>query len=215
MILSGDDFTNGGFPHMTARHTDLGWAPVLALRTGRTGEMAWEFHVPTEYVRDLYDKILDAGGPYGIRDIGYRALESLRVEKQYPAWGTDMRSDSAPFDIGLGARVPSGKPGLLAGPALAALVGSGPSHRLCWFTTDADVVMHGGEMLVCPAADYRAGVRSAGFGHTIGVTTFSAMFPADVEAGSGECEVEVMNHRYPATLLAEPLYDPGGVRVRS
>lgn len=212
--LSDADFGSEAFPYLTARHTELGWAPVLAVRTGPTGELGWEFHLPTEYVADLYDKIVEAGAPYGIRDVGYRAMESLRLEKQYPAWGTDMRSDSTPFDVGQAARVALDKPGLLAGPALAALRGSGPSHRLCWFSTDADVVMHGGEMLVHVAGDVRAGVRSAGYGHTIGVTTFSATLPADVGGDAG-FEVEVMNRRYPATALTEPLYDPRGLRVRS
>lgn len=221
--LSSADFANAAFPYMTAQNTDLGWAPVLALRTTCTGELGWEFHVPTEFVGDLYDKILRAGEQYGIRDVGYRAVESLRLEKQYLAWATDMRSDSNPFEVGRGAAIALYKPGLLAGPALAAVAAAGPGHRLCWFRADADVVMHGGEMLVHAAsptgAETRVGVRSAGYGYTIGATTFSAMLPAGVVGGAcevgGAFEVEVMNRRYPATRLTAPLYDPGGKRVRS
>ena len=211
--LSTADFSNPAFPYMTARWVDLGWAPALALRTTYVGELGWELHVPTEYVRDLYDKILNAGATHGIRDVGYRTVETLRLEKQYLAWAVDMRSDTNPYEAGLGFCVKLAKPDLLAGPALKAIKETGPAQVLRWFTTETDVVMHGGEMLV--HGDTRASVRSAGYGHTIGVTTFSAYLPADVGAEADGFEVEVMNERHPATVLAGPLYDPSGARVRT
>lgn len=211
--LSTDDFSAAGFGYMTARQTDLGWAPVLALRTTYVGELGWEFHIPTEYVRDVYDKLLEAGASYGIRDVGYRAVETLRLEKQYLAWATDMRSDNNPFEVGLGARVKLDKRGLLAGPALRVIADSGPARRLRWFRTDADVTMHGGEMLVHPQTGTLVTVRSAGYGHTVEATVFSAYLPAAVT--DTDFEVEVMNVRYAATRLAGPLYDPAGERVRA
>ncbi|CAN5862563.1 FAD-dependent oxidoreductase [soil metagenome] len=211
--LSTADFSNQAFRYMTAKETDLGWAPVLALRTTYVGELGWELHVPTEYVADLYGKLLDAGAPHNICDIGYRAVESLRLEKQYLAWATDMRSDNTPFEVGLGARVKLAKPDLLAGPALRALAGTGPAQHLHWFRTDADVVMHGGEMLVHPATDTQVSVRSAGYGHTVETTVFSAYLPVSV--AEGDFEVEVMNVRHPAARLAGPLYDPAAERVRA
>ncbi|MGB3485744.1 MAG: FAD-dependent oxidoreductase [Mycobacterium sp.] len=213
--LSADDFSAAGFPYLTARQTSLGWAPVLALRTTYVGELGWEFHVASEYVADLYDKLVESGTPYGIRDVGYRAVESLRLEKQYLAWATDLRSDNNPFEVGLGARVRPAKPGLLAGPALQAIAESGPRQSLNWFRTDADVVMHGGEMLVHKPTGMGVGVRSAGYGHTIATTTFSAYLPAGLDHSDGDFEVEVMNARYPAEILSGPLYDPTGERVRS
>lgn len=212
--LSTIDFSNTAFPYMTAQRVDLGWAPVIALRAGYVGELGWELHVPTEYVRDLYDKILEAGVSLAIRDVGYRAVETLRLEKQYLAWATDMRSDSTPYEVGLGFCVALTKQDLLAGPALRAVKASGPERRLRWFTTDAGVVMHGGEMLVHTRTGSSAPVRSAGYGHTIGLTTFSASLPADLGTADG-FEVEVMNERRPATLLDGPLYDPTGHRVRA
>ncbi|MCP9270592.1 FAD-dependent oxidoreductase [Mycolicibacterium arenosum] len=208
--LSTTDFAGAAFPYMTAQRADLGWAPVIALRATYVGELGWEFHVPTEYVGDLYDKIIEAGAPHGIRDVGYRAVETLRLEKQYLAWATDMRSDNTPYEVGLGFCVAADKPDLLAGPALRA---AKVERRLRWFTTDADVVMHGGEMLVHNATDTRVSVRSAGYGHTVGLTTFSAPLPVELDADG--FEVEVMTRRYPARLLDGPLYDPKGERVRA
>ena len=211
--LSTADFSNDAFPYMTAQRVDLGWAPVLALRTTYVGELGWELHVPTEYVRDLYDKILDAGAPQGIRDVGYRTVETLRLEKQYLAWAVDMRSDTNPYEAGLGFCVKLAKPDLLAGPALKAVKDDGPAQVLRWFTTDADVVMHGGEMLA--HRDVRSSVRSAGYGHTIGTTTFSAYLPSHLGPGDDGFGVEVMNVRHPAAMLTKPLYDPAGARVRA
>ena len=216
--LSSCDLGNEAFRYMTARHIDLGWAPVLALRATYVGELGWELHVPSEYLRDLYDKIVAAGDGLGLRDVGYRAIESLRLEKQYLAWASDIRSDNNPYEAGLGFAVKPDKPALLAGPALRAIREAGPAQRLCWFSTEfstgADVTMHGGELLVHPSSGCHASVRSAGFGFTVGRTIFSAYLPADI-AGESDFEVEVMNQRFAATRHDLPLYDPEGLRVRS
>ncbi len=212
--LSGADFGNEAFGYMTARQVDLGWAPVLALRATYVGELGWEFHVPAEYLRDLYDKIVIAGADLGLRDVGYRAIESLRLEKQYLAWATDIRAEDNPYEAGVGFAVRPGKPELLAGPALRAVREAGPARKLSWFSTDADVVMHGGELLAHPGSEFATSVRSAGYGFTVGRTIFSAYLPAEL-ADQTEFEVEVMTRRYPATRHDAPLYDPKGVRIRS
>jgi len=217
--LSSDDFSNAAFAYMTARETDVGWAPVIALRATYVGELGWELHMPTEYVRDAYDRIIEAGEEDGIRDVGYRAVETLRLEKQYVAWAVDVKSDDNPYEAGLGFAVRPDKPGLLAGPALRAVRANGPARRLCWFTADlgcdpADPLMHGGEMVVHEPSGTSASVRSAGYGHTVGRSIFSAFLPAAV-AGEARFEVEVMNRRYPATRHDGPRYDARGERVRS
>lgn len=211
--LTDDDFGGDAFPYMTARETSAGWAPVIALRAGYVGELGWELHAPTEYVRDLYDRILEAGEPFGIRDIGYRAIDTLRLEKQLLAWAADIKSDTDPYAAGLGFAVRPDKPDLLAGPALRAIRSRGPERRLCWFSADIDAVMHGGEMVVHPPTGTPANVTSAGFGHTVGRHIFAAYLPAGL-AGETDFEVEVAGVRYPATRHGAPLYDPGGLRVR-
>jgi 4-methylaminobutanoate oxidase (formaldehyde-forming) len=219
--LSSCDLGREAFRYMTAQHIDVGLAPVLALRASYTGELGWELHVPSEYLRDLYDRIVAAGDDLGLRDVGYRAIESLRLEKQYLAWAGDIRSDNNPYEAGLGFAVKPDKPALLAGPALRAIREAGTAQRLCWFSTElstglstgADVTMHGGELLAHPASGVEAAVRSAGFGFTVRRTIFSAYLPAAV-AGENDFEVEVMNQRFAATRHDLPLYDPTGARVR-
>jgi sarcosine dehydrogenase len=228
--LSQADLSGTAFPYMTARWTDLGHAPVLALRAGYVGELGWEFHVPAEYLRDLYDRLADAGADAGLRDVGYRAVNSLRLEKQYLAWAADVRSDDNPYAAGLGFAIRPDKPGLLAGPALRKIRDDGPAERLCWFTADADVVMHGGEMLTHLDHACAASVRSAGFGFTVGRTIFSAYLPTAVasatvpEAVGGADSpdvparrfvVEVAGERFAAIRHTAPLYDPSGGRIRA
>lgn len=212
--LSDDDFSTTAFPFMHAREVGVGYAPALAMRATYVGELGWELHVPTEYVRDLYDRILEVGEGHGVCDVGYRAVESLRLEKQFLAWAVDIRSDNNPYEAGLGFAVKPDKPELLAGPALRAIKESGPQQRLCWFSTDEDVVMHGGEMVAHPGSGVLASVRSAGYGHTVGRTIFSAYLPTDV-AKETEFEVEVANRRFPVMRHDGPLYDPKGLRIRS
>lgn len=212
--LSVTDLSSDAFPYMTAQHIDVGWAPALALRATYVGELGWELHIPTEYARDVYDKILEAGEAFEIRDIGYRAIDTLRLEKHFLAWAGDIRADNNPYEAGLGFAVKPDKPELLAGPALRAIKESGPQQKLCWFDADIDSVMHGGEMVVHRESGTLTSVRSAGFGHTVGRHVFSAYLPIEV-AKETDFEVEVANRRFPATRHGAPLYDPKGERVKA
>jgi len=213
--ISTDDWSNENFAYMTARWTDVGWAPALALRATYVGELGWELHIPSEYVRDAYDKILAAGEEFGIRDVGYRAIESLRLEKQYLAWAVDIKSDTDPYSAGLAFAVKADKPELLAGAALREIRDSGPTKRLCWFTTDAEVVMYGGELLEHLPSQTSVSVKSAGWGHTVGKNIFSAYLPTELAEHNDGFEVEVYNQRFSAVRHDGCLYDPKGERVRA
>jgi len=212
--ISWADLSNEAFPYMTAQRIDIGHAPALALRTTYVGELGWEFHVPTEYLRDLYERVVAAGAAHGIRDVGYRALNSLRLEKQYLAWAVDIKADNNPYEAGLGFAVKPDKPELLAGPALRTIRDEGPARRLCWFSADADVVMHGGECLTHPTATLVTNVRSAGYGYSVGRTIFSAYVPVALSRDT-QFVVDVATAQHPATRHDGPLYDPGGSRIRA
>ena len=106
------------------------------------------------------------------------------------------------------------KPEPLAGPALREIEQAGPAQRLCWFSTDADVVVHGGELVAHQPSQTVASVRSAGYGHTVGRNIFSAYLQSEI-AKETDFELEVANSRFPATRHDGCLYDPRGSRVRS
>jgi sarcosine dehydrogenase len=211
--LTWEDLGNDSFRYMTAQRISVAHAPVLALRTTYVGELGWELHVPVEYAADLYAHIVEAGSPYGIRDVGYRTIETLRLEKQYLAWAVDIRTDNNPYEAGLSFAVRPDKPELLAGPVLRKIRDEGVSQQLCWFSTDAEAVMHGSELLTHESVPLAATVRSAGFGHTVGRTIFSAYLPADL-ATATDFVVDVATEKFPATRHDAPLYDPAGGRIR-
>jgi 4-methylaminobutanoate oxidase (formaldehyde-forming) len=198
---------------MTAQQISIAQAPVLALRTTYVGELGWELHVPVEYAADLYARIIAAGAAYGIRDVGYRTIETLRLEKQFLAWAADIRSDNNPYEAGLAFAVRPDKPDLLAGPALRKIRDEGVTQQLCWFSTSPDAVMHGSELLTHESHRLATTVRSAGFGHTVGRTIFSAYLPVEL-ATTTDFVVDVATEKFTATRHDAPLYDPTGGRIR-
>jgi glycine cleavage system aminomethyltransferase T/glycine/D-amino acid oxidase-like deaminating enzyme len=213
-ILSGTSMSNSDFPYMSAQNIDLGFAPALALRATYVGELGWEFHIPTEFMLGVYEHLMLVGEEFGIRNVGYRTIESLRLEKQYLAWASDIRSDNNPFEAGLGFTVKADKPGLLAGPALRKIRENGVKQTLCWLTADPEVVMHGDELLTHEHEVLATTVKSAGYGHTVGRTIFSAYLPIAL-ARETDFVVDVATKRFPAVRHDQPLYDPKGVRIRA
>ncbi len=212
--LSWTDLSNDAFPYMSARQIDLGFAPARALRATYVGELGWEFHVPTEYMAGLYEQLLEAGEEFGIRNVGYRSVESLRLEKQFLAWAVDIRADTNPYEAGLSFAVRPDKPELLAGPVLRRMREEGVSRKLCWFSTEPEAIMHGGELLTHDSHELAATVRSAGFGHTVARTIFSAYVPIEL-ASEKDFVVDVATRRFPARRESGPMYDPKGLKVRS
>jgi glycine cleavage system aminomethyltransferase T/glycine/D-amino acid oxidase-like deaminating enzyme len=204
--LTDAPLDNTNFPYMSARELDLGYAPALALRVTYLGELGYELHVPVEYALYLYEALWAAGAPFGIANVGYRAINSLRLEKHYLIWGSDITPDYNPYEAGLGFCVAANKGDFLARDTLAAIKAAGPRQRLTWFTAPPEIDMYGGEIVL--AGDRVLGrVTSAGYGYTVGRNILCAYVAAD-EPAHDEYAVEVMGERYPAHRHARPLYDP-------
>ena len=143
-------------------------APVLALRVTYVGELGWELHIPVEFALTVYDALMAAGQPHGIANAGYRAIESLRLEKGYRAWGAEIGPDHSPLVAGLGwaVKLKSGKP-FQGRAALEAQAAKKLPRLLAGFTTDPSIVLLGRETI------YRDGKRvgwltSGGYGYTVG-----------------------------------------------
>ena len=103
--LTRADLSNEAFPYMRAREITVGSVPLLASRVTYVGELGWELYAPAEYGLALYDLLMEAGAPHGLRGGGYRAIESMRLEKGYRAWGTDLTPETTPEAAGLGFAV--------------------------------------------------------------------------------------------------------------
>ncbi|MCZ6785134.1 MAG: aminomethyltransferase family protein, partial [Proteobacteria bacterium] len=221
--LTRDDIADKAFPFGCVRDLSVAGAPVRALRLTYVGELGWELHVPVEFAPGLYDAILEAGRAHGIANGGYRAIESLRLEKGYRVWGAELTPDHSPLEAGLGWAVKlSSEVPFLGREALLASRAHGLERRLAGFSVDdPDVVLLGRETI------YRDGERvgwltSGGFGHTvgrpIGYGYVKPMAPERVDRAfltNGRYELEVATRRVPAALHLRPLYDPDMARVKS
>ncbi len=215
------DVSNAAFPFGTVREIAIAGAPVRALRITYVGELGWELHIPTECALLVYERLVEAGRPLGLVNAGYRAIESLRLEKGYRAWGADIGPDHTPLEAGLGwaVKLKSNRP-FLGRRALDAQSRAPLKKRLAGFTVeDPQIVLLGRETI------YRDGkqvgwLTSGGWGYTVGKSIGYGYVrnPDGVTTDyltSGAYELEVACERVPARLHLAPLYDPKNERVRS
>ncbi len=215
-----DDLTNAGFPFGSAREISIAGCPVLALRVTYVGELGWELHLPTDMAVTIYGALMTAGADLGLVNAGYRAIETLRLEKGYRAWGADIGPDHTPVEAGLAwaCKMKSGVP-FLGRDAVAAQLAGGVKKRLATFTVDdPNVVLLGRETI------YRDGQRvgwlsSGGYGHTIGkpiglgYVRHAEGVTADF-VSAGRYELEVASERVAANVHLQPAYDPQNLRVK-
>jgi dimethylglycine dehydrogenase len=214
--LSGDDLSNEGFPFFRARQVTIGEHRVLAVRISYVGELGWEIHHPLERQRDLYDLLFEAGADLGLVDFGYRALESMRFEKCYRLWGADLSADWSPLQAGLDRFVAFDKGDFVGRDALLRERERGSTHSLACLLVDADDAdTHGYEPVYAGGRRPVAYVSSGGYGHTIERSIALAYLPVEYAAVGTELEVKILGERRPAVVAEQPLYDPGGERLRS
>jgi len=219
--LTRDDISNTGFPFGGARRINVAGAPVTALRVTYVGELGWELHIPTEFAATVYDALMAAGAAFGIVNAGYRAIETLRLEKFYRAWGADIGPDHTPLEAGLGwaVKLRTNTP-FLGRAALEAQLLAPLRKRLCAFTVDdPNVILLGRETIY--RNDSRIGwLSSGGFGHTIGkpIGFGYVRNPDGVDDEylvSGRYTLEVATTRVDCRLHLATLYDPGMAKVKA
>lgn len=214
------DLSNAAFPFGSARTIGIAGCPVLAMRVTYVGELGWELHLPVEYATAVYAALQEAGAPFGIRNAGYRAIETLRLEKGYRAWSSDIGPDHTPDEAGLGWAVKMKKNIPFKGrEAVAAQRANGVKKMMATFTTAPEVILNGRETI------YRDGKRvgwlsSGGFGFTLNRSIGMGYVrnPEGVTADyvlSGRYELEVATVRVPAEVTLSPLFDPKMERIKA
>ncbi|MBK1698125.1 GcvT family protein [Rhodovibrio salinarum] len=219
--VSEADVSNAAFPFATCQEIPIAGAPVRALRVTYVGELGWELHMPSETAPIVYDRLVAAGAAHGLANCGYRAIETLRLEKGYRAWGSDITADDTPLEAGLAfaVKLKSNLP-FQGRDALLMQRETGVRKRLVCFTVDdPDVVLLGRETV------YRDGQRigylaSAGYGHTlergIGYGYVRADHPIDKSyIETGRYELEVAGAHVPCQVHTQALYDPTMARVKA
>ncbi len=200
--VTWDDVSPEAFPFRTAKTIDIGGAPVLAQRITYVGELGYELYLPREWAVQVWDELMRAASP---EPVGYTALDSLRIEKGYRYFGTDMTSSDTPFEAGVGFCVAKGKrPELDRSPAqrLRTLVVGGEEY----------LTVYGGEAVHLDGAVIGR-ARSAAYGFTVQRNVALAKLPASLEEGA-EVQVDVLGELVPAIVSADALYDPANLRVR-
>jgi glycine cleavage system aminomethyltransferase T/glycine/D-amino acid oxidase-like deaminating enzyme len=191
-------------PYMSVRALTVGDVPVRAARVTFVGELGWELSCPVEYGLGLWSALWEAGREHGVVAGGYKAIDSLRLEKGYRVWGADITPDDTPLEAGLGFCVARSK----------GLELPEPTRRLrCLVLDDPRSVALGNEPVRVDGAIVGR-VTSGGYGYAVERSIAYAYLPAQVEIGAA-VEVDVFGTWVSGSVAAEPLYDPSGSRIRA
>jgi glycine cleavage system aminomethyltransferase T/glycine/D-amino acid oxidase-like deaminating enzyme len=212
--LTSADLGNAAFPFMSARETTVGDVPVRALRVTFVGELGWELYAPTEYGAALWRALWKAGRDIGLVAGGYRAIDSLRLEKGYRVWGLDVTPETTPYEAGLGFCVKLDKPGGFLGADALRELGDVPPRRLACITlADPRQVALGGEPVRIDG-EIAGRVTSGGYGYTVGASIAYAYLPTGLAAEGTAVSVDVYGTWVDGVVAADVLYDPTSARVR-
>jgi glycine cleavage system aminomethyltransferase T/glycine/D-amino acid oxidase-like deaminating enzyme len=201
------------FPYMRARELAVGPVPCAALRVTYVGELGWELYCAMEFALRLWDELWAAGREHGLVAGGYRAIDSLRLEKGYRVWGADVTPDETPYEAGLGFAVKLDKEGFIGREAL--LGAAEPERRLCCLVlADPRSVALGSEP-VRVEGEIVGRVTSGGYGYTVERSIAYAYLPAAAAEVGTAVEVEIFGEWVAGEIAREPLFDPKGERIRS
>ncbi len=215
------DVSNSGFPFGHVRDLTLADTQCRALRITYVGELGWELHVPLDRIGAVFDALMEAGNAESIRPVGYRALESLRLEKGYRAWSSDITPNDTPFEAGLGWAIKMGcNEPFIGRDALTAARAKPLTKRFAGFTlADSDAVLVGRETILRNGEPVGY-LTSGGYGYTIGksIGYGYVRHPDGVTDDffrSGKYELVVASEVYPAEIGLKPFYDPANSRVKA
>lgn len=214
--LTPADLSNAGFPYLRAQEITVGGVPVRALRVTFVGELGWELYCPSEYGAGLWETLVEAGRPHGLMPGGYRAIDSLRLEKGYRVWGSDITPDETPYEGGVGFCVRLDKDGGFIGrEALLEARERGPRFELCAITLEDPLSVALGNEPVRIGGEVRGRVTSGGYGYSVGRSIAYAYLPPEHAEPGTEVAVAVFGEWVEGEVAREPLFDPEGERIRA
>jgi len=217
--LTGAKLSNDAFPFATAQHIDFAYARILALRMSYVGELGWELYIPTEFAPGAFAALLTEGERFGLRLVGLHAVDSLRLEKGYRHWGSDITPDNTPFEAGLGFAVKLNKGDFIGRAALIRQRESDLTRKLVIFTLENPEPLLYHDEPIYRDGEIVSSVTHGAYGHLVG----GAMGMGYLENSegindewilSGRYEIDVEGTRFPAKVHLKAPYDPSGERVR-
>ena len=209
------DLSNESFPWLAAKDIEIGSAPVLALRVNYVGELGWELHTPTEYLAGIYEALLQAGERHGLKHFGLYAMDSLRIDKCYRGWKSDLETGFTPFEAHLDRFVDLTKPGFIGKDALLAHKQHGVKCRLVPLLLDEAGSADAPYCSSIFAGNEHVGIATSGvWSHTLQRSVTLAYVRHDLAVPGTHLLVEILGERCPATVGREPLFDPDNRRPR-
>ncbi len=212
--LTAAPLDSGAFPWLRAREIEVAGVAVRALRISYVGELGWELHHPIEHQPALYEALLEAGAEHGIADFGTYAVNSLRMEKAYRAWGAELTNEVTPLEAGMGRFVDLGKP-FVGREALIEQRRRGLRQVLAYLEVEAGDADPAGSEPLWAEGRIVGITTSGGYGHAVGKSlAFAYLEPSRAAIGT-ELEVALLDERRPARVIAEPAYDPDNARLRA
>jgi 4-methylaminobutanoate oxidase (formaldehyde-forming) len=214
--ITGDDVSNEGFPYLSGRTIDINGARVWAQRVSYVGELGWELYIPPHRAVMAWDRLVTAGQEFGIEVGGYKVLDSLRLEKGYRYFTTDLTPTDTPYESGQGFCVQLDKGDFIGREALIRRKQEGLERRLCTLVLDDDefTQIYGGEAVYCDGAVISR-LRSGGYGYTVKKNILYAYLPIELAKQGSRFAVDLIEGRRFAEVTATVLYDPKGERLRA
>jgi glycine cleavage system aminomethyltransferase T len=212
-VLAGACTDDLDFPYMSWCDIAVGDVPVRALRVTYVGELGWELYCPAEYGMSLWRALWESGEPHGIVAGGYRAIDSLRVEKGYRVWGADITPDETPYEAGLGFAVKLDKEGGFVGRDALAEARE-PRKRLCCIVLEDPRSVALGNEPVRVGGEIAGRVTTGGYGYSIERSVAYAYLPPERAESGTAVEIDIFGSWVGGEVADEPLFDPDGERVR-
>jgi 4-methylaminobutanoate oxidase (formaldehyde-forming) len=217
--LTDADLSNAVFPYATAQQIDFAYARLLALRMSYVGELGWELYIPTEFATGVFDALMVEGENVGLRLVGLHAVDSLRLEKGYRHWGSDITPDDTPYEAGLGFAVNLDAGDFMGREALILQKESGLNRKLVMFTLDdPEPILHHDEPIFRDG-ELVSSITHGAYAHLL--ESAMGMGYLENKEGisdewilSGRYEIGVAGNRISATAHLKAPYDPSAKRVR-
>jgi 4-methylaminobutanoate oxidase (formaldehyde-forming) len=211
--LTTTNVSNQAFPFMTSQQLAVGSVPCLAVRVTYVGELGWELYSPAEFGLRLWDTLWEAGHKNGLVAGGYKAVDSLRLEKGYRVWGSDIGPESDPYQSGLGAFVKLDKGEFIGRDALLRKRDAPADTRLACLVLDDPRSVALGSEPVRIGGEVVGRVTSGGYGYTVEKSIAYAYVPSTATVGT-PIEVEIFGTWVAGQVAKEPLYDPTGEKIK-
>ena len=211
--LTDTDLSNSNFPWLRGITIDVSGIKTLALRVSYAGELGWELHIPMQKVKELYDTLMDKGSKFGISNFGTYAMNSLRMEKAYKGWGSELTTEITPNEAGLERFVDFSK-SFIGREATLSRKLLGINTKLVYLEVDADDTDCLGNEPVLNGEQIIGVTTSGAYGHTVRKSlAFAYVHPQYADTGTN-FEIRILGQNCSATVLKEAAYDPQNLRLK-